>query len=469
MNSFNVDTNFVPGFSCLQWLQASPLLPAEASGLRLVESGRLVQPLASFHSRQSGHQAINQDAGHLSRSLSDFSVSLLPPVANKLAPSGWTSRECLDGILPAADSALTDLTKASPQRIAQILSPPGYLSVDFSQPSLHPAATTGLLTEYTRQQVDTEAVRSEPTVSPSFKSLIITPREAYRRAYQRAYNKAYRSVCSEPCQAGVALSGGRNKARQAGRVAGRAEMRRLKNSCDSGLDKSLIATAGELCDRAYDSAYRTAYRRACRAEMALSSDEDKARQAGRVAGRAAGRAERERVKASFASTISPEEACCRAYHRAYQRAHRAEMFLSGDKYKARQAGRAAGEAERERVEKATAQRSLADSGKTPQQPANSLAEKAEKEDLPVKNGQLLKKTPAPGSGESPTLSPTKAYGRAYSKAYRAEMALSGDKNKASQAGRSAGEAEKERVKSLLFSTLVISWPPLVGDGIGVCQ
>lgn len=90
--------------------------------------------------------------------------------------------------------------------------------------------------------------------------------------------------------------------------------------------------------------YHRAYRRAHNAEMALSGDKDKAK----LAGRTAGQAERERVKKSSACglgeslTITPREAYMRAYHKAYHKAYRAEMALSSDKDKAKQAGQAAG-------------------------------------------------------------------------------------------------------------------------------
>lgn len=206
-------------------------------------------------------------------------------------------------------------------------------------------------------------------------------------------------------------------------------------------DSSLSITNSEMCQRAYQRAYHSAYHKTLRAEIRLSDDIVKARQAargaGRAAGKAAGKAERERVKGTPGCVsgefhaITPGE----AYNRAYSKTYRAEINISGDKVRARQAARTAGQA----------------------------AAQAQREQV-----QACSVSP-PGISLPPN--PREGYQKAYHRAFRCEMALSGDTDKAKKAGQAAGKAAsvaasraiEERVKesSLLAKTKWIPIRPLL--------
>ena len=112
------------------------------------------------------------------------------------------------------------------------------------------------------------------------------------------------------------------------------------------------------------------------------------------------------------------------------RAYRTEMATSGNKGMARQAGRDFGRATGKAASKAQRERSKKS----------------------ATDNQFL----AISSREARTKAYTRAYGRAYNKAYkeacRAEMSLSGNKDKAHEVGRAAGRAasknERERIRTL---------------------
>ena len=112
----------------------------------------------------------------------------------------------------------------------------------------------------------------------------------------------------------------------------------------------------------------------------------------------------------------------RWYHLAYRRAYRAEMATSGDQDKAKQAGRAAGKATGRAASKAQRDRT----------------------NKPSADNQL-----AISSREGRIKAYGRTYSKAYQKAYRAEMAISGNQDKAKQvggaSGRAATKARRDRI------------------------
>ncbi len=157
-------------------------------------------------------------------------------------------------------------------------------------------------------------------------------------------------------------------------------------------------------------------------------------------------------------TITPGEYYHRAYMRAYKKAYRAEMSSSADKVKAKQAGQVAGQAEIKRVKESSTSFSGDSLTITPGEAYNrayraemsSSADKVKAKQAGQTAGQAerkrVKETSTPFSGDSLTITPEeacqRACQRAYQRAYRAEMSSSGDKEKAKQ----AGQAEIKRVK-----------------------
>lgn len=373
MDRFNPEPNLVSGFSFLEMLQEASLAPASyASNSHMIRSGRSVQALGLPHCHQFSHQVISP-APDSSRALNDYSIQYLSSFEKILACPGLISQEDLDEIVPV-DSTVKDLATTNWQQHTHTFSME-QSSLAVSGPLLDSAAVACPLAEYKQQPLQLEPVGFTPSQSPDV--------------------TAQKSLADS----------GKTFQQSSNFVAEKAENEDLpvKNE-QSPPDDCVAIRTSEVCQRAYQRAYHKAYHRALRAELNLSGDIVKARLAARVAGKAAGKAERDRVKETLVCiptelhTITPGE----AYDRAYSRAYRAERNSSGDKVRARRAGRAAGQvaakAERERVQDASASR------------------------------------------QSPPPNPSAGYQKAYHKASWGEMVLSGDKDKARKAGQCAGKA-----------------------------
>ncbi len=217
----------------------------------------------------------------------------------------------------------------------------GETSVNFSQPPSCSVAIFSPLNTGIQQQVTNATAKIERLESIVIsESLAITSGVAYRRdcslAYQREYNKAYRAELLE--------SRDENKARQAGQTAGKAAKDNVKKTF--GFGESLPLTSIEVYQRDYKRAYQRDYQSAYRAIFRSSGDIKTAQQAGKAAGKAASQAARNRAEKPYAFgsgkslTIKPKD----AYNKAYSKACRAELLISGDENKAKQAGQTAGKA-----------------------------------------------------------------------------------------------------------------------------
>ena len=123
-------------------------------------------------------------------------------------------------------------------------------------------------------------------------------------------------------------------------------------------------------------------------------------------------------------TITPANAYRRDYHMAYRRVYQAEMAISDNQEKAKQAakaagraaGRAASKAQRERIKKTSADNQF----------------------LTISSREARIKAYIRTYGN--------AYNKSYNRAYRAEISLSGNKDKANRAGQAAGKAASKDIR-----------------------
>ncbi|MGO0306868.1 hypothetical protein ACTL6P_09690 [Endozoicomonas acroporae] len=225
MNIFNTDPNNISGLSYFQELPVNYLPTTAAPDSHLNWHGHFLQTPSPYQSGELNPQFTNQGIPCSARALDDFSISILPLTGNTLRLSGFYSQDNLDTYPPCQFSDNHFFSTNSTTTGFQQL-PPAYSSVTFPQPSLHPAAIVGALDKSTDQQVLTETMQYNATLSSgSGEPIRPTPEDTY--AY--GINKPRRTKLSfQASQARYAASakGRACQARYTASVKGKASRAR---------------------------------------------------------------------------------------------------------------------------------------------------------------------------------------------------------------------------------------------------
>ncbi|MGI2028706.1 hypothetical protein [Endozoicomonas acroporae] len=179
MNIFNTDPNNISGLSYFQESPVNYLPTTAAPDSHLNWHGHFLRTPAPYQSGELNPQFTNQGTPCSARALDDFSISILPLTGNTLRISGFYSQDNLD-TYPSCQFSDNHFFSTNSTTTGFQQLPPAYSSVTFPQPSLHPAATVGTLDKSTDQQVLTETMQYNATLSSgSGEPIRPTPEDTY--------------------------------------------------------------------------------------------------------------------------------------------------------------------------------------------------------------------------------------------------------------------------------------------------